>query len=136
MARERIELSEEEIKRIETMAGLGLNVIQMAAILGMSKATFDRRMSDTPGANEALEKGRSIAAQNVMATAFKMAVGGKHPAMTMFWLKCRERWKETAMIEHSGPDGKPIALAKAELTDAQLEERIQKLLGEPKEQNS
>jgi hypothetical protein len=30
----------------------------------------------------------------VMQTAFKMAVSGKTPAMTMFWLKTQAGWKE------------------------------------------
>lgn len=131
MAREKLELDSDDLKRIETMAGIGLNVTQMAAILGMSKATFDRRMTDTPGASEALEKGRSMAAQNVMATAYKLAVSGDTPAMTMFWLKCRERWKEVTSHEHSGPDGKPITLAKADMSDEQLDAKIRQLLGQP-----
>lgn len=125
MARLKIPLDPGELKQIETMAGLGLNVSQMAAILGMSKKTFERRMKDTKGANDALEKGRSAAALNVTKTAYSLAVSGKTPAMTMFWLKCRERWREVQAIEHSGPDGKPIeTFSTSDLTDEQLDAKI------------
>lgn len=130
MARKKLELSQDQLVQIQRMAGLGLKVEQMAALLNMSKKTFERRMEDTPGASDALEKGRSAAAENVTQTAYKLAVGGKYPAMTMFWLKCRERWKETTAHELSGPDGKPIeAKSVNTLSDEQIEARIQKLLG-------
>jgi hypothetical protein len=133
MAREKLELTEDDFKRIETMAGLGLPVDHMASILGMSKKTFERRMADTPGAIDALEKGRAVASQQVMATAYKMATSGKVPAMTMFWLKCRERWKETQAVEHSGPDGKPIETKSlSHLPDEELNARIAQLMGKVK----
>jgi len=111
--------------QIEAMAGVGLKVEQMAAILGMSKATFDRRMRDTPGASEALEKGRARASFTISKTAFEMAKGGHHVAMTIFWLKCREGWRETPQaIEHSGPDGAPIPI------EAKRED-LRKLIADP-----
>jgi predicted DNA-binding protein (UPF0251 family) len=87
-------LNLDEIKQIETMSGLGLKVEQMAAILGMSKRTFERRIKDTDGASDALEKGRALAAIQVTKTAFEMAKSGRVPVMTMFWLKCRQNWRD------------------------------------------
>jgi DNA-binding XRE family transcriptional regulator len=125
MAKPRIEISPEDIAQIEKMAGLGLTVEQMAALLEMSKATFDRRMEDTPGAIEALEKGRATASHKVMETAYRMATSGRTPAMTMFWLKCRERWREVSVHEHSGPGGRPIETrALNQLTDGEIDERL------------
>lgn len=131
MARIKILLTTAEIKQIETMSGLGLKVEQMAAVLGMAKKTFERRMNDTTDAKDALEKGRAIAAQQVTKTAYELAKSGKVPAMTMFWLKCRERWREVQVMEHSGPDGKPIETVNkhSDLTDKQLDDKIQKLIG-------
>jgi hypothetical protein len=125
MARERIDFDAQEIKRIETMSGLGLTVDQMAAVLGVSKKTFERRIEDTPAAKDALEKGRALAAFNVTETAYKLAISGKVPAMTMFWLKCRARWREVNVVEHSGPDGGPIESKNlTELTDEQVDQRL------------
>lgn len=109
MATPRKDLSTSEIDQIKTMAGLGLKVNQMAAILGMSKATFERRMNDTPGASEALEKGRAQAAAHVTRTAYELATTGRHPVMTMFWLKCRQGWKEKSALEITGRDGEPLS---------------------------
>lgn len=134
MAAHKKRLSESEIKQIETMAGLGLKIEQMAAVLGMSKATFDRRMNDTKGASESLEKGRSAAALNVTKTAYQLATGGKVPAMTMFWLKCRERWKETSVHEVSGVDGKPIETKDVtKLTNEELDAKLLELTGAKKD---
>lgn len=86
--------NEKEIAQIETMSGLGMPVPQIAAVLGSSKASFERRQGDQPEINEALLKGRARASAQVRKTAFAMATSGKHPALTIFWLKCREGWKE------------------------------------------
>ena len=105
---DKIELTKQDMERIETMAGLGLTVTQMSAILGISKKTFERRMNDNQDVNDAISKGRASASAKVLDSAFKMAVSGRHVAMTIFWLKCREHWKDTSVIEHTGEDGKPI----------------------------
>ena len=89
-------LTPKEIDSIETMAGLGLTVDKIGAVLGMSKATIERRLKSTPEAHEALSKGRAKAENAVASTAYEMAISGKCPAMTIFFLKCRARWKEDA----------------------------------------
>jgi DNA-binding XRE family transcriptional regulator len=42
----------------------------------------------------AIEKGRADAGNVVMKTCYTMAASGKHPVMTIFWLKTRCRWRE------------------------------------------
>ena len=108
MPRKKILLDESAVKQMETMAAFGLNIEQMAAILGFTKPTFERRIAENPAVFEAIEKGRATALLNVGKTAYDLAVSGSEPAMTMFYLKCRGRWKETQAIEHSGADGKPL----------------------------
>lgn len=115
MARRRVELTPQAIQQLETMSGLGLTVEQMSAVLGMSKKTLERRMGEVPGAKDALEKGRALAALNVTTTAFKLATSGESPAMTMFWLKCRERWKEVHTISLEDPDGRPAFSSLADM---------------------
>jgi hypothetical protein len=44
-----------------------------------------------------------------------MATSGTYPAATMFWLKCRAGWKETTVLQHSGPNGGPIQISNDEL---------------------
>lgn len=67
---------------------------QMAAVLDINKATLERMSNREPEIKAAISKGRSEASANVRQTAYDMAVGGKCPAMTIFWLKVREHWKE------------------------------------------
>lgn len=133
MRSDKIELSPAQTALIEKMAGQGLTTPQMAAILGISKKTFERRAEEDPSVADAIEKGRAVAGQKITAVAFKLASSGKYPPMTMFWLKCRERWREVQVHEHSGPDGKPIE-TRANLTDEQLDARIKEMLAkkEPK----
>lgn len=92
--KDRVCFDDKTVKQIETMAGLGMPVDQMAAILGVSKDTFERRMKSDRKVNAAVLKGRAIASSNVRKTAYHMAVSGKSAVMTIFWLKVRERWKE------------------------------------------
>ncbi len=102
MANPKYQRSDAVAKRVETLSGYGLNAEQIAIIEKISRRTLFRYYG------KELEEGREKAIANVSQTAYQMAVGGKVPAMTMFYLKCRARWKEVHAIEHSGPEGKPI----------------------------
>ncbi len=84
----------EDYKKIEAMASYGLSVEKIANVLGMSKKTLERRAKENGKVKTALELGRAKAEANVSKAAYGMAVSGKVPAMTMFWLKCRAGWKE------------------------------------------
>ena len=95
---DKMELSEDDIKKLESMAGLGLTVANMAAILGMSKKTLERRMAEDESIRDALERGRGITSNNVAKSAYKQAMSG-NTAMTIFWLKTRMGWKETERHE-------------------------------------
>ena len=89
-----ITLSDEEIKKIEVMAGLGLKMIDISSIMGFSRRVLTNIANRDDRVREAIDTGRAKAASQVAQTAFQLAKGGKHPAMTMFWLKCRQRWRE------------------------------------------
>lgn len=97
-----------EIRQLEKLSGLGLTVEQIAHTLGMSKKTLERRVKEEPEVSDALKRGRAVAIQQVSQRAFSMAMSGKIPSMTMFWLKCQAGWKETKAIELSGKDGAPL----------------------------
>lgn len=115
MARKKIPFQSAEIETIEKLAAVGLNKTQIASYLGCSKATLERRLLDTPGAKEAILKGRAVALANVSKTAYEMAMSKKFPALTIFYLKCRGRWREKDRIEVTGKDGAPVE-TKGELT--------------------
>lgn len=89
-----IDVDDRLLKEVERMSGIGMPVKHIAHVLGYSKATFERRVEEVKELREALEKGRSKGAEAIYNTAFALATSGKCPAMTIFWLKCREEWKE------------------------------------------
>jgi hypothetical protein len=115
MPRETRLLTDAEIRQVETMAGIGLKVEQIAAVIGISKPSFDRRQADQPGVSDAIERGRAKAASSVLQTLFKMAVSGKCVAATIFWAKTREGWREKDSLEISWPNGAPLQSNKAEI---------------------
>lgn len=49
----------------------------------------------------------------VARKALEMAMSGRFPEMTKFWLKARAKWKETSGVEISGPDGGPVEVSSA-----------------------
>jgi hypothetical protein len=56
-----------------------------------------------------LDEGVSQANLKVAGTLFKMAVSGDNIAATIFWLKVRARWRESATtVELTGKDGEPL----------------------------
>lgn len=84
------ELTPKELEEIETMAGLGMRYEDIASLKGMCDDTLKKY------AGEALKRGKAKAKAQVMQTAYKMAVSGKTPAMTMFWLKTQACWRENS----------------------------------------
>lgn len=99
--------SEQDYKTIETLAArVDENII--AKIFGVSERTFQRAMKRDPKARKAFDSGYAKATVNVAETAYQMAVSGKNPAATFFWMKCRALWRETNRTELVGDNGKPI----------------------------
>jgi hypothetical protein len=99
MPRKKIQIDSENIDKIKALAGDGLSVERIAGYLGMSKSTLDRRISENEELKLAIEEGRSKSIQKIASKAYEMALSGKFPSMTMFWLKCRDRWTEKVLDE-------------------------------------
>ncbi|MBT3981260.1 MAG: hypothetical protein HOE90_07885 [Bacteriovoracaceae bacterium] len=107
--RDKIELTAQEIQKVEQLAAKGLSVGSIAGSLGISKSTLDRRIAESEELKLALEKGRSYGVTEVASKAFEMAMSGDYPAMTMFWLKCRAGWSEKPQNDLSATN-KPIEI--------------------------
>lgn len=95
----KIEFTDKDIQQLEIMSGMRMPVKYIAAILGCSKETLDRRIADTPKFTEAVANGRAKASTKVFQTAYSMATSGKCPSLTIFWLKTQEGWKEPVHVE-------------------------------------
>lgn len=81
-------------EQVQVMTGLGLTADDICNVMGFGRATLFKYFKDE------LSAGNSVAKSKVAQSAFKMATGEKHPAMTMFWLKCRAGWRETQVNTH------------------------------------
>jgi hypothetical protein len=88
--------------RVETLAGLGLRSEEISAVEKIPLASLKRLYQDV------MSEGRAKALAKVSQSLYQMAVSGKNPASTFFYLKTQGRWKAVHTIEHSGPDGEAI----------------------------
>jgi hypothetical protein len=93
-----IGLTSEQYATVSRLSGLGLPQKYIAAALDVSKATFERWRNKDPKLNEALLKGEAAAHGKVLQVAFEMATSGEHPALTIFYLKCRLQWSPEASL--------------------------------------
>ncbi len=90
------------LDKIGLLAGNGLTNLQIGYIVGIPKTTFERLMKEDPRIESAMELGRARVIDAVSLTAYQLAVSGKHPGMTQFYLKCRAGWAEKTDINVSG----------------------------------
>lgn len=123
-------LDEVELKKLGDLAAVGLNLVQIAAAMEMSPGTLKRRIKETEGGSDPLKRGRAVALANVARTAYQLAVSGKVPAMTMFFLKTRGGWREKDrpearpdLADAKKPDTSSLAQALAEQIHAAMREK-------------
>jgi len=93
------DFTEDDLKKIEKLAMYGLTQEKIAGVFSMSRRNFQKRIAEIPELKQIMEQGYAKAEAQVAAVAFEKAVSGEHLSMTMFWLKCRARWKETQVHE-------------------------------------
>jgi hypothetical protein len=113
--RRKYEPTEKDLRIVEAMAGCGMPQDAIAGVLGIDGKTLRKHF------RRELDSSADKADAQVGATLFKLATSGRCPAATMFWMKCRRRWRETTRVEHSGPDGRtlvPVEAARALLNNA------------------
>ena len=98
--------SDEERQLVSKLSGMGVKQSEICELIINDKT--NRAISeDTLRKHFAAEiaSGRAIAKSKVMKTAYRMAISGEVPAMTMFWLKTQAGWRETNHIDHTSSDG-------------------------------
>lgn len=118
MARPEIEI---DAKHVEQLAALGAKNTEIADFFGCSVDTITRRFAEN------LAKGRSNLKMSLRRWQLKSAEKGN--ATMLVWLGKQTLGQVDKILnEHSGPDGKPIEVKNAELTEAELDARIRLLL--------
>ena len=116
MARPRFQPTAEQRRTVEAMAAYGVPEEEIAKTIGddgIDPKTLRKYF------RRELDVGATKANSAVAQSLYKMATSGKHPGASMFWLKCRAGWKETTVLQHSGPNGGPI-----QVSDGNFEKRI------------
>lgn len=103
--------NQEQARRITQMAMIGCSDDHISAIEDMSDWTLKKIYA------KELSNGRAKGVGAIAQTLYQMALSGKIPAATFFYLKCKARWKEVHQIEHTGENGEPI---KAQVTIKQF----------------
>jgi hypothetical protein len=95
-------ITDQDREEIKKLAMHGMTIKDIASVKSISIATLKRRCM------KEINSGRVFAKAVVQATAYDMAISGKHPAMTIFWLKTRCKWREKNRFELTGAKGKPL----------------------------
>jgi len=104
-----IEITDDMIRQLETLAAYGLTQGQIALVLGMAKPTLENKLRDNPVAKLSWQRGKAKGIANVAKTVYNAAMNGDK-ASAFFYLKTQAGWRETQSIEHSGAGGGAIEL--------------------------
>lgn len=101
VGRPRKVVAENDIQRLERLAGLGFTVPMLAASVGMGETVFRERLKADPKISEALEKGKAVAAEKVGTSLFRRAISGKDTTATIWYEKSRLGMSERHTVEHT-----------------------------------
>ncbi len=96
-----------QAREVAVMSCLGMEAKDIALVLNIEEKLL--KMYYT----KELKVSANIANAMVARQALNMAMSGRFPDMTKFWLKSRAKWKETSSMEISGPDGGPMEFSSA-----------------------
>ncbi len=108
MGRPAITLAEDQIREVETLAAL-LNQDQIADYFGIARNTFRAICERDPEVLERYKRGKAKAIAHVANGLLQKARNGDTTS-SIFYLKTQAGWRETAVLEHSGPEGGPISV--------------------------
>lgn len=96
-----------QAREVSVMACLGLEPKDIALVLNVELKLLKKFYT------KELTVSNHIPNVMVAKVALEMAMSGRNPDMTKFWLKSRAKWKETAAIELTGKDGGPMETVSA-----------------------
>ena len=92
----------EQRKIVKAMVGYGVLQNDIATVIGIDPKTLRLHYADE------IAKGGIEANAQVAQSLFKAATRDGNMTAAIWWTKIRMGWKETALMQHSGPDGGPI----------------------------
>jgi hypothetical protein len=106
MARPRFHPSDEQRSQVKSMAAFGLRETEIAQLIGIRSPKTLRKHCRAE-----LDRGAAEANGNVANALYKMAISGKCPVATMFWLKCRAHWREHGILPTGSPPVAPFLVS-------------------------
>lgn len=108
---ERIELTPDEIKKIEALSSRGLTMVQIAACLGISRTTLFARVAESEEVKWALARGRSRGVAEIANSLFDSAKAGNIAAQ-IFYLKNRDpsTWSNDPKPDGDGEEVLPVQI--------------------------
>ncbi len=121
------EPDEKDIAHIESLAGQGLTLEDIAHVLGKGQSTFCKYKKQNSEIEEAIKRGKSKAYGFVTGKLFEQIKSGNLTAI-IFYLKTQRGWKETDVRENTGKDGAPLIPSEQKITVEMAKERIQEML--------
>jgi len=100
MARPKTELTEEQIKELETLSAV-LNQKQIADYFGIPHRTFQAILERDEEVSASYKKGKSKAIASIAGGLLRQARDGNISA-AIFYLKTQAKWSEKTEIDISG----------------------------------
>lgn len=130
------EWNEDDIKKIKSMATIGLKVSQIAAIMGCSLRILDHRIAEGKARFEAgdysepniyciLENGRSQGEGKIARTIYEVAVEDRHPTLLIWLSKVRLGWREQIDVNQ---EHKHVVVYETQLADGVLRQNQKELI--------
>jgi hypothetical protein len=107
MARPKIEI---DISRVEELAAQGLTQVEICLCLGISPKTLERRKVEMSVLTDAINRGKAKAASEVANVLYLKATKDRDLGAIIWYEKTRRGLSDRQAVEHSGPEGRPIAI--------------------------
>lgn len=98
-----------DLTAVEEAAAEGLSHEEVAARLGISRSTLERRAAENEAFDAAIKRGRARANAEVTNQLFKKVKRGDLGAI-IWWEKTRKGYSDRVASEVSGPDRGPVEL--------------------------
>ncbi len=105
-----IEITDKMLGQIETLAGYGLSLAQIAAVIGISEGSLVKKKTDEERVSKVLEAGRAKAQGRVGKSLFERAVEGDVAAIRWYEMTRAGRTAEARL--HQSVEAK-VVMAKA-----------------------
>ena len=99
--------SEFQAKQVAELLALGMDIEKISKVLMVKPALLQFYYANEFDTAEALVNAK------VARVALDMALSGRNPEMTQFWLRSRAGWMETKRLELTGADGGPVEITQA-----------------------